>query len=73
MATVTTRPTASVVSDPQILGGMPVVSGTRVPAETILAYIRKGADVEEIVGDYPYLPLGAREAVEFWARETGQL
>jgi uncharacterized protein (DUF433 family) len=73
MPTVTARPAASVVSDPEILGGMPVVSGTRVPAETILAYIRKGAGVEEIVGDYPYLPLGAREAVEYWARETGRL
>lgn len=73
MVTTTARIAVSVVSDPKILGGMPVVSGTRVPAETILAYIRRKAGVEEIVGDYPYLPLGAREAVEYWARETGKL
>ncbi len=31
-----------VVTDESILSGMPVVSGTRVPAETVLAEIRTG-------------------------------
>ncbi len=55
------------------MGGMPCVGGTRVPAETVLAYLREGAGVEEIVGDYPYLPLGAVDAVMRWARTAGKL
>jgi uncharacterized protein (DUF433 family) len=33
---------ACVVSDPSVMGGMPVVRGTRVPGETIIAYLRAG-------------------------------
>ena len=62
-----------VTSDPEIMGGMPCVGGTRVPAETILDYIRHGSGVEEIVGDYPYLPFGAVDAVMRWARAEGRL
>ena len=61
-----------VTSDPEIMGGMPCVAGTRVPAETILAYLKEGAEVFEIVSDYPYLPLGAVPAVERWARANGK-
>jgi len=73
MPTIVAPPQVTVVSDPQILGGMPIVSGTRVPAETILAYIKAGAELEEIVGDYPYLPLGFLDAVRYWAQATGRL
>lgn len=72
MPTIVARPPVTILSDPQILGGMPVVSGTRVPAETIVAYIRAGAGVEEIVGDYPYLPLGFLDAVKYWAHASGR-
>ncbi len=57
-----------VVSDPEILGGTPIVSGTRVPAEIVLVYLKDGAGVYEIVSDYPHLPFGAVEAVQKWAR-----
>ncbi len=33
---------ARIVSDPSIMSGAPVVRGTRVPAETIVAYLRAG-------------------------------
>ena len=62
-----------VVSDPEIMGGWPCVSGTRIPAETILLYIKDGATVREIVSDYPSLPFGGVDAVARWARETGRL
>lgn len=73
MATRLKPPHVTIVSDRQILGGMPVVSGTRVPAETILAYIRSGTPMGEIVEDYPYLPLGFYEAVVAWAKASGRL
>ncbi len=62
-----------VVSDPDILGGMPVVNGTRIPAEIILVYLQSGADEAEIVGDYPSLPRGGIEAVRSWARANALL
>lgn len=70
MATVI-RP--RVVCDPEIMGGWPCVEGTRIPAETVLAYLKRGSTAYEIVSDYPYMPLGGVEAVEEWARETGRL
>lgn len=55
------------------MGGWPCVSGTRIPAETILLYIKDGADIEEIVGDYPSLPFGGVDAVRRWAEREGKL
>jgi uncharacterized protein (DUF433 family) len=65
--------TVEVTCDPEIMGGWPCVSGTRIPAETILLYIKDGASVREIVSDYPTLPLGGIEAVRAWAVREGKL
>ncbi|SFM31045.1 DUF433 domain-containing protein [Methylobacterium pseudosasicola] len=59
------RPT--VVSDPAVMSGDPCVAGTRVPAETILAYLRAGHSDRDIHEDYPTLPPGAVDAVRRWA------
>jgi uncharacterized protein (DUF433 family) len=61
---------AQVVSDPSVMAGKPVVRGTRVPAETIVAYLRAGRTPEEIFEDYPSLPIDGIGAVESWAYET---
>lgn len=61
---------AEVVSDPSIMSGDPVVRGTRVPAETILAYLRGGHTAREIFEDYPSLPVDGIEAVIRWAEAT---
>ena len=44
---------AQVVGDPSVMDGIPVVRGTRIPAETILAYLRAGHSHREIFEDYP--------------------
>ncbi|HZC96728.1 MAG TPA: DUF433 domain-containing protein [Bradyrhizobium sp.] len=61
---------AEVVSDPSIMSGDPVVKGTRVPAETIVAYLRGGHTVREIFEDYPSLPVDGIDAVIRWAETT---
>jgi uncharacterized protein (DUF433 family) len=61
---------ARVISDPSVMGGMPVVRGTRVPAETIVEYLRAGSSAAEIFRDYPSLPLDGINAVIAWAEET---
>jgi len=36
-----------------ILGGMPVFNGTRVPAKTLLDYLQKGHSIDEFLDDFP--------------------
>lgn len=58
---------AEVVSDPSVMSGEPVVRGTRVPAQTIVAYLRGGYDARQIFEDYPSLPVDGINAVVRWA------
>jgi len=45
----------SIVRDPQICGGEPVIRGTRVTIRTILASLAEGARTQEILQDFPTL------------------
>lgn len=56
-----------IVSDARTLGGTPVLSGTRIPAETIAAYLRAGHTPADIRTDYPSLPADGIAVVEAWA------
>jgi len=42
-------------SNPAILGGKPVLKGTRIPVELILEMVQSGYSVDEIVSEYPHL------------------
>lgn len=44
-----------IVSDPQIMDGLPVFVGTRIPVYIILDYLAEGLSVEDILKDYPSL------------------
>lgn len=48
-----------VISDPEILGGEPVIAGTRVPVELILSELATGRTRIEILHSYPSLPFDA--------------
>ena len=61
---------SEIVSDPSIMSGEPVVRGTRIPAATILAYLRAGRSNREIFEDYPTLPIDGISAVIRWAEEA---
>jgi len=58
---------AEVVSDSSVMDGVTVVRGTRIPAETILAYLRGGHGHRDIFEDYPTLPVDGIDAVIRWA------
>ena len=46
--------TSSIVKiDPEILGGTPCFSGTRVPVRTLIDYIEGGHDLAEFLVDFP--------------------
>lgn len=53
-------------SDPGILGGKPVVKGTRISVELILEYLADGGGVADIIEGYPSLSEASiRAAVSF--------
>jgi len=52
---------ACIVSDPAVMGGLPVVKGTRIPARTLHAKLKGGETLDSVLDDYPYL---GRETVE---------
>jgi uncharacterized protein (DUF433 family) len=45
---------ALISTDPEILGGVPVIAGTRVPVDIIAAALDKGSTVEDVLATYPY-------------------
>ena len=44
-----------IVSNPAILGGKPVIKGTRISVELILEWMASGANRDEIVSRHPHL------------------
>ena len=59
-----------IVSDPKILGGKPIISGSRISVELILDRIASGMSVKEILQDYPYLISKQIQAVVSYAKEA---
>lgn len=47
----------TVVSDPEILGGIPVIRGSRLPIANLLATVDEGVSFDTIQEDYPFLTL----------------
>ncbi len=39
--------------DPEIMGGTPVFTGTRVPIQTLFDYMEGGDNLNEFLEDYP--------------------
>ena len=54
-------------SDPEILGGTPVIDGTRIPVYAVLGRLRHGDTLEDLLDDYPRVPRDAFRAAEIYA------
>jgi uncharacterized protein (DUF433 family) len=46
-------PEPVIQSDPEILGGLPVFAGTRVPVQTLLDYLEAGQPLSDFLDDFP--------------------
>ncbi len=44
-----------ITHDPDILGGKPIIKGTRMSIESILELLASGMEIDEILKDYPIL------------------
>ena len=49
---MTQRP-GSVHSDPEILGGVPIFIGTRVPVQSLFDYLEGGETLDEFLHQFP--------------------
>ncbi len=58
------------MSKPRVLGGKPVVEGTRVSVEQILGLIAKGMSVEAIATSYPVLTVADIRAAVAYAQSV---
>ncbi len=57
--------------DPEILGGIPVFKGTRVPVETLFDHLENGISLEEFLDDFP--SVGRETALEISKLKKAQL
>ena len=55
--------TAVICRDPEIMGGTPVFSGTRVPVQTLLDYLEAGESIDDFLGGFPSVT--RKQVVEF--------
>jgi uncharacterized protein (DUF433 family) len=46
---------ALITSDPEILGGKPVIARTRISVQLILEKLRDGWSIQDLLEDYPHL------------------
>ena len=60
-----TRPVIS--RDPEVMGGTPVFSGTRVPVQTLLDYLEAGESIDDFLEGFPSL---SREQVITFLEEA---
>lgn len=61
-----------IVRDPKIMGGKPVIRGTRVTLRTILASLAEGATIVEILEAFPSLTEEDVRAVIAFAAASAQ-
>ena len=62
-----------IVSNPEILGGKPIVKGTRISVEFVLELLASGMNIEDILKEYTHLKREDILAVlEFAARTIGR-
>lgn len=57
-----------ITSDEDILGGTPVIAGTRLTVYAILGRLQDGDSIDDLVEDYPEVPRKAFVAAEIYAK-----
>ena len=48
-------PKPRIITDPEILGGKPVIAGTRISVALIMERLAEGRSVADILTEYPHL------------------
>jgi uncharacterized protein (DUF433 family) len=56
-----------VTSDPEVLGGLEVFAGTRVPIDTVTSSLERGVALKRLTASYPFLTAEHVEAARVYA------
>jgi len=65
--------TKLITQDPNILGGKPIITGTRMSVESILELVSSGMEIKEILKEYPFLnKKQIQAAVDYAAKLIGK-
>jgi uncharacterized protein (DUF433 family) len=55
--------------NPEIMGGKPVIRGTRIPVETVLRKLGAGMTIDAVLADHPRLTRADILAVQSFAAD----
>jgi uncharacterized protein (DUF433 family) len=62
--------TDRITADPKVMGGQPVIKGTRITVALILRVLGRGATPAEIVDQYPHLKIEDIQAAAMYAADV---
>ena len=60
-------------TNPKILGGQPVITGTRIPIARVVALHIQGYTIKDLKKEYPYLKLTKKDLQEIYHYYSTQL
>lgn len=61
-----------ITADPHILGGKPIIRGTRISVELILSLVASGLTINDIIEEYPHLKKSdIKAAIDYGALLVG--
>lgn len=60
-------------TNPKILGGQPVIKGTRIPVARIVALIVHGYKIRGLKKDYPYLNVTKKDLKDIFEYYSGKI
>jgi uncharacterized protein (DUF433 family) len=63
--------TQLIVSNPDILGGIPVFAGTRVPVKNLTDYLEAGDSINAVLDDFP--SVSRAQVIEFLGEARARL
>ncbi len=62
-----------ITQDPEILGGKPIIKGTRMSVESILELLASGEEIKGILEEYPFLTREQiQAAIDYAAKLVGR-
>lgn len=59
--------------NPEIMGGQPVIKGTRIPIARVMALIAHGYKLKDFKKDYPYVKLTSKNLQDILSFYQNQL
>ncbi|OGY27831.1 MAG: hypothetical protein A2Z42_02880 [Candidatus Woykebacteria bacterium RBG_19FT_COMBO_43_10] len=60
-------------TNPKVLGGQPVIKGTRIPIARIISLNIQGATLDELKKEYPYLNITKKDLEEIYQYYSHQV